>query len=174
MKRYLYKNKLWTLRQLETHRDCKVAGHELRRNIWRKKMSIEDAMVTPIKLTRSRARKKYFWQGLNLTVAELSELPECKVTYYHLHKLLQKGIPLENALAGINKSEVYVFALPDMEIPKIFKDYRPQGSQISFNPPPPPRTDKSYTYEWLVLDRLGFVMTKSGINITDTVDKIVD
>lgn len=178
MKKYIYKGKAYTLKQLELHPECRVAGHELRRNLWRKKLSVEEAMVRKIKLTRSRARKTYFYQGLEMTVAELSELPECKVTYYQLHKLLQKKVSLDKALSGNSEGGKIVSKAPkpfvETEKPKVLRNYIALGGSISFNPPPPPRTDMSYTYEWLVLYRLGYEMNKSGVNLTKTIDKMIE
>ncbi len=172
MKLYRYKGGMYTIDQLAKHPDCRVSEHDLRRNIWRKKLKPEVAFVTPIKKRSLKSIKKYFYRGLDLTTAELLELSECKVSYWKLRTLLRKGVPVNLALQGVDKPAVKVCRKPNATTCKLI-DPKPKGGQITFNKPVE-RTDKSYTYEWLVLDRYGFEMEESGGNLEKTIDKILE
>jgi len=171
MKLYRYKGGMYTIDQLAKHPDCKVSEHDLRRNIWRKKLKPEVAFVTPIKKKSGKKIETYFYRGLDMTTAELMELSETTTSYWKLRILLRKGVPVELAIKGEDK--VYKKEVKPQATRCKLIDSKPKGGQITFNKSIE-RKDKSYTYEWLVLDRFGFEMEESGGNLEKTIDKILE
>ena len=173
-KRYRYKGTMYSIKGLLEHKDCKVAEHEHTRNLWKKKLSVEEALITPIKLVRSKARSTYFYQGLEMTVAELSELPECEVSYYELYKNLRVDrTSVEDALKGrrVETEGEYSSGPKKTDLSKI--NTKPMGGSISFNKPVV-RQDDTYKHYWLVLNRLGYEMNDQGMDLEKTLEKILD
>ena len=174
MKYYYYKGYGYTIHELEKHKDCKVASHILRRNLWRHKLPVEEAMVKQIKSSRHRSTQTYFYNGLDMTSFELTELPECKVSYTLLRRLLRQGVPVEYALKNETPPEVTPgeeVVVEKRGLPEGY-DRKAYGGCISFSEPTH-RDDKSYTYEWLVSLRFGMPMDKNGINVQKSIDKIL-
>lgn len=172
MKTYAYKGEYYTILELENHEECLVAGHELRRNIWRYKMTPELAMVTPIKSKRNRCKDTYFYMGIWMTTFELMELPECIVPYNTLRRALRSGTPPEYALRNEPPPEKELVRTPK-PIPRPF-DHKPYGGTITFNPPFK-RKGKKHTYSWLVSNRSNkYVMDEEGINLKATLDKSIE
>jgi hypothetical protein len=172
MKLYDYKGKKYTIDQLAKHKDCKVSEHDLRRNIWRKKLKPEVAFCTPIQKRSKGSIEKYFYMGINMTTAELTELDACTASYWQLRALLRKGIPVEYAIKNKDITKDVPTVAPKATTCRMI-DSTPKGGCISFTKPTV-REDMSYTYEWLVLEKLGFVMQKSGMNLEKTIDKIIE
>lgn len=174
MKLYPYNGQHYTILELEEHPDCKVAGHELRRNLWRYKMQPKEAMTTRIKSRRSRCKDTYPYMGIQMTTFELMELEECKVSYNVLRRLLRNGVPVEYALRNEEPPEREIpIDAPPLPLPPPGYE-KAEGSQISFNPPFV-RIGREFTYEWLVMNRTNkYVMNNEGINLTATLDKTIE
>lgn len=187
MKKYPYNEDLFTIRELEKHKDCKVTSRELRKNIWKSKMSVEKAMVTPAPFVESPHlphQKRWAFHGLELTLSELSDLQECKVSYYRLSVRLRQGIPVALAFQpGKIDFETQVSSPPEvlksqtarkhnnLRFVKRYKKSFP-GS-ISFKPPQIRKT-QTHTYEWLVCEKLGLEMDDYGVDMERYVDKWIN
>ena len=172
-KKYPYKNSEYTITELMAMRDCQVPGYVLRRNLWRKKLPVELALITQIKVMRKKAKRTYYYMGINMTVSELSELQECEVSYYQLLERLRKGGTIPEALCKgyemISKSRQTISKFR-LEPKSVQLDPIPKGSIISFSESVK-NYDYKYSYEYLCLVRMGYVMKGDGIDIENTMNK---
>lgn len=183
MKKYPYKGNLYTIKELEKHKDCKVTSRELRKNIWKKKLSIEDAMVTQNKKCSHLTKKRWNYHGLDLTLSELADLQECKVSYWVLQTRLRLGIPIELAFipGKIEAPDTEIFNTPEdlrrqarqMKINMRRINKKAQGSSISFNPPYIRKT-QTHTYYWSVCQKLGLEMNDYGVDMEGYVNKWIE
>ena len=170
---YEYKGQKFTIAQLEVHEDCQVSGHDLRRNIWSKKYPIKKAMETPIPKNLASVKKTWHFMGLDLSLAELSELHVCKCTHWKLSQRLNRG---EDINFAIHDKDTPAPPRPEkskpLHVPEIARTSI-ASSTISFTVPTV-RDNKRHTYEWLCLERFGMVMEKNWCNVEKTIKKKVD
>lgn len=180
MKKYLYRGELYTIKELENHKDCKVTSRELRKNIWKRKLSVEKAMITQNKKCTHLTKKRWYYHGLELTLSELADLQECRVSYWVLQTRLRQGVPVEMAFipGKIEFPEKEIFTSPEVvkkqEQQKEWNlgriNRRAAGSSISFKPPFVRKT-QTHTYYWLVCEKLGLEMNDFGVDMEKYVDK---
>lgn len=169
---YNYKGQLYTINQLEQHPECEVTSHELRRNLWSKKLPIEEAMITPIPKKPGMVKKTWYYMGLDLSLTELSELHECKCSHWKLRIRLSKGEDIRYAIQDKDTPFDSKKKIIPRPIPEASKKPCTPGS-ISFASPTV-RSNKSYTHEWICLKRNGMVMEDKGANIQKTLQKKLD
>ena len=123
-KRYPFKNRYYTVRELSELPECVVNYQALWSRI--AKWDIEKAMTTPITKI-----SKHKFRGKEYTIRELSELPECVVDYSTLHSRIIRKWDVEKAMTTpITKILKYKFRGKEYtirelsELPECIVDYK--------------------------------------------------
>ena len=94
-KKYPYKGKLHTLRELLSLPECEsMSIHTLKGRICIYGWSVEKALRTPV----TSKDKAYFYQGRSFRLSELANLPECAVSMQTLQSRLRNHWSVEEAL----------------------------------------------------------------------------
>ena len=164
MNKYKYKGVFYNIAGLQRHPDCEVSAYELRRNLWQKKLSVEQAMREHIEKIPAMIRYRWLYMGLNLSVGELAELPECVVGQWTLRIKLKAGIEPYYALRGLEQPR----ELPKATKKRDVRNTPAMGGSVSFKKHVP-LPDKTHTYEWLCMKRFGMVMGPQGANVRKTI-----
>jgi hypothetical protein len=183
-KKYPYKDLMLTIAELYELTECTVTLRELQCNIWKRKLPTEKAIKTQKTKRMSKCTKKWFYQGLFLTLNELAELGQCKVSVWVLRDRLNKKVVIESALVGGYEKFEEVLDVPEWlrkeqeqrvkDNLKHIKEYCPSvagsisfsGEKGSFN--------KLHTYQFIVCrDRFGLEIDENGLDMEKTVEKYI-
>lgn len=179
MRRYHYKDQFLNMRQLEKLPECKVTPGELRDNIWKYKLSIPKALITPVKRKPHKAEFTYLVHGIPLTPNEICNLRECEISLPTLRSKLRKNnnifsmqmlkrkkgdIPRSShELTEYNEEQLkrHKEAIEKSKSKPIF------SSQISFNGKLATSYREEYDYYNIVMNELRIPITDNKINITE-------
>lgn len=102
-KKYTYKGKEYTLRELLALPECEVQQYNtLCSRINQRGLSVEEAL-------KVKRGEKYRYHGKLLTVSELAKLPECKVCVKTLRDRLRNGMAVEKALTLPREGKTYEY-----------------------------------------------------------------
>ena len=97
---YQYNGKSLTLTEISKLPECAVDVNTLRHRML-KDWTIDEAVRTPLNKYREQLKKRgkqYEYNGKSLTLREISELPECKVSYIRLRDRIAKGWSIDEAV----------------------------------------------------------------------------
>jgi CRISPR type I-E-associated protein CasA/Cse1 len=116
--RYEWRGQRYTLAELAARTECQVSAPTIRNRL-KSGMTLEEAVTLPPQKgsrtqgpdgaaaapKRGRRATEYEWRGRHCTLAQIAQLPECRVSYPSLLNRLAQGMTLEEAVTTPPRSD---------------------------------------------------------------------